>query len=149
VSSSPSHQSNAAAVPSSAREIVEAARWTARRITLVALGSASLGLGLIGIFVPLLPTTCFLLLAAWCYARSSPRLYAKLFRMRWVGEYLRRYRDEHTIPRRVKIVSLGIMWAFITYGVLAFPNMFIRVTLLVIAIGVTWHVAMLRASEQQ
>ena len=65
-----------------------------RRGALLICGTLSLALGMIGIFVPLLPTTCFLLLAAWCYARSSPRLYDRLLRARWIGDYLRRYRDE-------------------------------------------------------
>jgi uncharacterized protein len=148
VSSSPSPQSAARPSPATAREIVEAARWTTRRITLIALGSLSLALGLIGIFVPLLPTTCFLLLAAWCYARSSPRLYARLFKMRWVGDYLRQYRDEHTIPRRVKVISLAVMWSFIGYAVITFPNIFVRIALLATAVGVTWHVVMLKATPE-
>lgn len=115
------------------------ARSHVRRGALLICGTLSLALGMIGIFVPLLPTTCFLLLAAWCYARSSPRLYDRLLRARWIGDYLRRYRDERVIPPRVKVASLVIMWISIGYGVLAFDNRVVRVILLLIAIGVTIH----------
>jgi uncharacterized protein len=126
------------------------ARTRLRRGMLVVCGTMSLGLGILGIFVPLLPTTCFLLAAAWCYARSSPRLYGRLLGSRYIGSYLRRYRDEQAIPARVKSVSLVIMWISIGYGVLTFPNTLVRVALLGVAIAVTVHLVRLptaRATE--
>lgn len=112
---------------------------TARRATLLLCGTLSLGLGLLGIFVPLLPTTCFLLLAAWCYARSSQRLYDRLLNARIIGPYLQRYRDSRVIPPNVKIAALVMMWITIGYAVFTYPNLAVRLTLLAIAIGVTWH----------
>jgi uncharacterized membrane protein YbaN (DUF454 family) len=126
------------------------ARATARpirRAALLVCGTLSLGLGVLGIFVPLLPTTCFLLVAAWCYARSSQRLYDRLMRARWIGGYLRRYRDERSIPIHVKIASLVMMWITIGYSVLVFPNMAVRIALLVTAIAVTWHLYRLPAAR--
>lgn len=110
-----------------------------RRTALLICGTLSLGLGLLGIFVPLLPTTCFLLLAAWCYARSSQRLYDRLMTARLIGPYLQRYRDSRVIPPRVKIAALVMMWITIGYAVLTYPNLGVRLTLLAIAIGVTLH----------
>ena len=121
----------------------------ARRGMLLVCGTLSLALGVFGIFVPLLPTTCFLLLAAWCYARSSPRLYGWLLGSRYVGSYLRRYRDERTIPAPVRTASLVIMWISIGYGVLTVPNLAIRLTLLAIALGVTIHLVRLPASKAE
>ena len=118
-----------------------------RRAALLICGTLSLALGVIGIFVPLLPTTCFLLIAAWCYARSSQRLYDRLMRARWIGNYLRRYRDERAIPVHVKIASLVMMWITIGYSVLVFPNIAVRVALLVTAIAVTWHLYRLPAAK--
>jgi uncharacterized membrane protein YbaN (DUF454 family) len=102
-------------------------------------GTLSLGLGLLGVFIPLLPTTCFLLLAAWCYARSSQRLYDKLLTARLIGPYLQRYRDSRVIPPRVKVGALVMMWITIGYAVVTYPNWVVRLTLLAIAIGVTLH----------
>ncbi|MGQ0539225.1 MAG: YbaN family protein, partial [Gemmatimonadaceae bacterium] len=119
-----------------------------RRYALLICGTLSLGLGLIGVFVPLLPTTCFLLLAAWCYARSSPRLYDKLLTARVVGPYLQRYRDSRVIPPRVKVAALVMMWITIGYAVLTYPNLAVRLTLLAIAVGVTIHLQKLPGSRQ-
>ena len=62
-----------------------------------------MALGIAGIFLPLLPTTPFLLLAAACYVRSSPRLYRWLMNHRWTGEYIRDYREKRGLPLRTKI----------------------------------------------
>lgn len=118
-----------------------------RRAALLVCGTLSLALGILGIFVPLLPTTCFLLVAAWCYARSSQRLYDRLMRARWIGGYLRRYRDERSIPIHVKIASLVMMWITMGYSVIVFPNLAVRVALLVTAIAVTWHLYRLPAAK--
>ena len=118
-----------------------------RRAALIVCGTLSLGLGIIGVFVPLLPTTCFLLIAAWCYARSSSRLYDRLMQAKWIGSYLRRYRDERAIPSHVKTASLVMMWITIGYSVYAFPNMLIRAALLLTAAGVTWHLYRLPSAK--
>lgn len=126
----------------------EASRRPFRRAALIVCGTLSLGLGIVGIFVPLLPTTCFLLVAAWCYARSSSRLYDRLMRAKWIGGYLRRYRDERSIPSHVKIASLTMMWITIGYSIYVFPNMLIRAALLLTAVGVTWHLYRLPSSAK-
>jgi uncharacterized protein len=132
------HQEQAAATVSPASQALPATTGT-RRAALLVCGTLSLGLGLVGVFVPLLPTTCFLLLAAWCYARSSPRLYNRLLNARLIGPYLRRYRDSRVIPPRVKVAALVMMWITIGYAVLTYPNLAVRLVLLAIAIGVTIH----------
>ena len=77
----------------------------------VVLGALSLLLGLVGIFVPLLPTTPFLLLAAALWVRSSPRLYAWLLAHRRLGPYIRNFRENRAIPLRAKILSVTLLWA--------------------------------------
>lgn len=118
-----------------------------RRGALIVCGTLSLGLGILGIFVPLLPTTCFLLIAAWCYARSSSRLYDRLMRARWIGPYLRRYRDERAIPSHVRTASLVMMWITIGYSAFVVPNLLVRVALLLTAIAVTWHLYRLPSAK--
>jgi uncharacterized membrane protein YbaN (DUF454 family) len=126
---------------------VVANRRPFRRAALIICGTLSLALGVVGIFVPLLPTTCFLLVAAWCYARSSSRLYDRLMRAKWIGGYLQRYRDERSIPSHVKIASLVMMWITIGYSASVFPNVLIRVALLLTAAGVTWHLYRLPSAK--
>ena len=73
------------------------------RLLLIIAGTVSVGLGIIGMFIPLLPTTPFLLLAAACYARSSQRLYHWLLYNKWFGKYIRNYLQRKGIPLKLKI----------------------------------------------
>ncbi len=119
---------------------------------LIILGAVSLVLGIVGIFVPLLPTTPFLLLTAALWVRSSPRLYEWLLSHRYFGEYLRNYRENRAIPLRAKVISLTLMWAAMLYCILAVVNQWwwAQALLLAVAIGVTWHIlsfATLRRTE--
>ena len=77
--------------------------------TLVVLGCLCVALGAIGIVVPGMPTTCFLLLASWLFARSSPRLHRRLLDHRRLGAYLR-MAETGAMPLRAKRVSLAAMW---------------------------------------
>lgn len=73
------------------------------------VGSVSLGLGLIGVLLPVMPTTPFVLLAAACYARASPRLHQRMRYNRWIGPMLRDWERHRSLTRRVKAVALGMM----------------------------------------
>ena len=79
------------------------------RLFLLCLGWAMVGIGLVGIFLPLLPTTPFLLLAAWLFSRSSPRLERWLFDHPWFGQPLRDWRRDGAISRRAKICAISLM----------------------------------------
>jgi uncharacterized membrane protein YbaN (DUF454 family) len=68
-------------------------------------------------------------------------------RARWIGGYLRRYRDERAIPVHVKIASVVMMWITIGYSVVVFPNLLIRAALLLTAGAVTWHLYRLPAAK--
>ncbi len=72
------------------------------RALLIVVGTVSLVTGIVGIILPLLPTTPFLLLAAACYARSSERFYNGLLANRWFGPPIREWREEHTVSTRSK-----------------------------------------------
>jgi len=118
-----------------------------KKTALLVAGSLSLGLGIIGVFVPLLPTTPFLLLAAACYVRSSPRLYRWLMANRLLGTYIRNYRSGAGVPRRAKIASICFLWLTIGYSAAYVVHSApVRVVLVLIAIGVTVHIASIRTS---
>ena len=111
------------------------------RLALVVSGTFFLGLGIIGIFLPLLPTTPFILLAASCYARSSKRLYNWLLNNRWFGNYIKNYREGKGVPFKVKILSISFLWIVIGYSVIFVVSVFlIRIVLFLIAVGVTIHI---------
>lgn len=110
------------------------------RYILIALGFASVGLAVIGIFVPILPTTPFLLLAAFLFGRSSPRFYAWLHDNRWFGEYLRNYRAGRGLPLREKVLTICALWVAILLSVaFALSSWWPRAVLLFIAAAVTFH----------
>jgi len=118
---------------------------TITRTILIAIGTSSLALGIAGIFLPILPTTPFLLLAAACYARSSRRFYHWLISNRFFGEYIRNYLERRGIPLRVKVLSIALLW--ITIGcsaAFAVDALWARILLAVIAVGVTAHILSLR-----
>ena len=111
------------------------------RVLCIIVGSVSLILGIIGIFVPLLPTTPFLLLTAFFYTKGSQRSYNWLMNQPVLGKYIRDYRENKIIPLRAKIISLVLMWASMTYCVICLIHKWpIRMLLVMIAVGVTIHV---------
>lgn len=81
---------------------------------LLAAGVLSTALGVLGIFLPLLPTVPFLLLAAACFARSSERLHRWLVEHRHLGPMFRGYLEGSGIPRRAKVTAIALVWATIT-----------------------------------
>jgi uncharacterized protein len=81
-----------------------------RRIYL-ALGYASFALGILGVVLPVLPTTPFIILAAWCFVRSNPALAARLYNHPRFGTLLASWRDQRAIPSRAKIYALLVMAA--------------------------------------
>jgi len=93
----------------------------ARRWALVALGIACIGLGGIGVVVPGIPTTVFLIAASWCFTRSCPWLEDRLIRNRFFGPYLRYLDGKTAMPKRVMWTTLAVMWAaIVTSTVLLF-----------------------------
>ena len=112
------------------------------KIILTILGLLSLTLGVIGIFVPLLPTTPFLLLAAACFFRSSKSLYEKLINSKHLGQYIRDYRENKRIPLRAKVFSLTLLWASLIYCIFFVANgtFWLQILLAIILIGVTIHI---------
>lgn len=107
----------------------------------IILGSLSLALGVLGIFVPLLPTTPLLLLAAALYFRSSPRLYEWLLNHPRLGEYIRNFRESRAIPLRVKIVSVSLVWLTIGYCIVAVVDeWWAQVLMGVLAVAISWHI---------
>jgi uncharacterized membrane protein YbaN (DUF454 family) len=80
------------------------------RYILFTIGWISFVLGIIGILLPVLPTTPFLLLSAACFLRSSPRFYIWLTEHRWWGKYIRYYLNGEGIPRRIKILIIVMLW---------------------------------------
>ena len=108
----------------------------------IILGSIFVGLGFIGIFVPGLPTTPFLLLSAGCYIRSSDRLYNWLLNHKIFGKYIQEIRENRSISLRSKIISLIAMWLMISLSAFVFIEI-LWIRMLVIILGVIGTIVIL------
>jgi uncharacterized membrane protein YbaN (DUF454 family) len=110
-----------------------------------AAGILSIGLAVAGVFLPVLPTTPFLLLAAAAFARGSPRLEAWMLGHRIFGRMIRDYRERRGIRLGVKIFAISILWLTIGASALfAVTHIAARIALGLVAAAVTWHIASFR-----
>lgn len=107
------------------------------RALLWIVGSISLALGIIGIVLPGLPTTPFILLAAACYAKASPRLHAWLLNHRLFGPMLRDWEANRSLTRRTKTIAVGSMLVMVSFSIWSFRHRWIAQVVLVVlgAIG--------------
>ncbi len=120
------------------------------RYLLFFAGTLFLGLGLIGIVLPILPTTPFLLLTAACYARSSKRFYEWLINNKLFGKYIKNYRENNGIPLKGKILAISLLWTTIIFSTLFFINeFFISLFLVIIASFVTIYLIKIKTFKQK
>jgi uncharacterized membrane protein YbaN (DUF454 family) len=120
-----------------------------KRYLLIALGTLCLAIGIVGIFTPILPTTPFLLLAAFCYLRSSARFYRWLMNNRVFGGYIRSYTEGRGIPLKVKLFTITLLWVTIGISIWLVSNMIVTAILLVVAVGVSLHIAFIRGKKDR
>jgi uncharacterized membrane protein YbaN (DUF454 family) len=119
------------------------------RLLWVTAGTISLAVGIVGIAVPILPTTPFVLIAAACYLRGSKRMYDWMVENRYIGSYLRDYMEGRGISIRAKATSVAVLWALILLSaIFATSNSAIRIVLLAIAVAVTAHLVTLRGKTE-
>lgn len=111
------------------------------------IGTISLCLGLLGIFIPILPTTPFLLITATLYAKSSDKLYRWLMSNPHLGPYIKDFREYRTLPLRVKVISISTLWCTILLSMYLVEIVFVRLLLLIIAIAVTIHILHYKTKE--
>lgn len=111
------------------------------RALLIACGTLCVGLGILGIFLPLMPTTVFLLLAAACYARSSDRFHRRLVEHPWLGPYIR---QRNGMTARQKAITLTVLWLSLAATMIWTARApWLRALLIMIGVGVTLHVSRL------
>lgn len=120
------------------------------RYLLILAGTISLVCGIIGIFLPIIPTTPFLLLAAACYARSSQRFYHWLMNNKMFGNYIKNYYGGKGIPVKFKIFTISLLWLTILTSIYYIINNFwIKLLLMIIAIGVSIHIITIKTHQHK
>lgn len=119
-----------------------------KKTLLIVAGVVSLTLGGIGVFLPLLPTTPFVLLAAGCFAGSSPAMHRWLCRSRFFGEYIENYRTNAGVSKSIKIRAIVFLWAGLALSAAAVHKPLVRVILAVVGICVSTHLLMMKAKDE-
>ena len=116
-----------------------------RKAILIFLGTVCVGLGVLGMFLPLMPTTVFLLLAAYCYSKSSEKFHTWLLTNRLCGKYITNYKSGRGITVRQKVSTCLTLWASIGLSIwLIDGKLWVSLLLAAIAIGVTAHILWLK-----
>jgi len=111
-------------------------------------GFILVAVGIIGIFLPLLPTTIFLILASVCFLKSSPKANEWLRNHKILGVYIDNYQNKTGLTRNAKIANIITLWTSISLSAfLLTDELYIRIILLVIAIGVTIHILMIKTKR--
>ena len=111
-----------------------------RNILLMTIGWLTVVLAIIGIFLPLLPTVPFLLVAAWCFTQSSPRCRAWLFNHRILGPLVQQWSGQKTIPLPVKLRAIVSIWAGMIISMLLVKKIYLVVMLAIIGSAVSFYI---------
>lgn len=120
------------------------------KIILIICGWFFVGLGFIGAFVPLMPTTVFLLIAAACFAKSSDKFYNWLLNNKLLGKYIKNYREGNGMPIKAKIFSISLMFVtMFSTGVFAIQVLWVRILLAGIFIAVSSYILSVRTLEKE
>jgi uncharacterized membrane protein YbaN (DUF454 family) len=121
-----------------------------KKYALIAAGFCTFILGVIGIFLPLLPTTPFLLLSAAFFLRSSDRLYRWITNHKVFGKYIKYYFEYRAVTKRSKIITLGFLWAVILSSILFIADsLWLKIILAAVAVGVTIHIVTMRTLTKE
>ena len=113
-------------------------------------GTVCICLGILGIFLPILPTTPFLLLAAFCYGRGSKRFYHWLVNRSRLGSYIRSYKEGRGIPLKQKVLTIVLLWLTIGFAIgFVATTWWLKALLLVVAAGVTIHLSKIKTRRQE
>ncbi|MDO9557986.1 MAG: YbaN family protein [Coriobacteriia bacterium] len=111
------------------------------RPILIVCGWLCVGLGFVGVFLPVMPTTIFLIIAAWCFARSSERFHAWLIAHPLLGPYIRDYLSGKGMPLRAKIVALSLMWiACVSSAIIVVPVLVGDIAVIGCAVAGSWMI---------
>lgn len=119
-----------------------------KKIFLLVFGFIFLGLGSIGLFLPILPTTPFILVSSICFASSSKKMSEWLEKNPYFRSYIENYRTNNGIPYYVKKRSIISLWTGLTLSMILTKKLMITVILTLIGIGVSIHILTMKTKEE-
>ena len=116
------------------------------RVIIAVIGFILLGVGAVGVIIPVLPTTPFVMAAAGCFAASSKKCYDRLYGNRIFGQYIENYRNKKGISPKLKIASIAFLWAGLSISMIVSKLQWAYILLPIVGIGVTVHLIMIKTS---
>jgi len=117
------------------------------KILLSALGCASLALGVIGVFLPILPTTPFILLTAWCFSRSSDQFHNWLINHKYLGNIIKAWQSESGIPSQACYKAIAMTWLGMLISMLIIAKVWAVVLLCSIGLAVSFYLLRMRKTQ--
>lgn len=127
---------------------IAATHFSSMKILLTVIGSIAVALAVLGLFLPLLPTTPFLLLASACYVRGSERMHRRLLDNPVFGEYLRNFEAGKGIPRRAKLIALTLLWASLLFSIQQFRIVPLQIVLAAIGTAVSIYLLKMKTLDK-
>lgn len=116
---------------------------------LILLGFITLVLGVVGIFLPLLPTTPFLLLSAYFFSKSSDKFYNMLLTNKYVGKYITDFREGNGITMKTKVSSVLMMWLAVGSSIIWFIDFVpAKIILFVISSSVSYYLLSMKTLKE-
>ncbi len=115
-----------------------------KRFLYTAAGLLALAAGLIGIFIPVWPTTPFLLLASFCFLRGSEKLHDWLINHKVFGAYIRDYTEHRAVRKKAKIGTLVFLWASLILSIILVKPLYVDLILVAVGIAVSIHILTLK-----
>jgi len=113
-------------------------------VLLTIFGFAALCFGLLGLLLPVLPTTPFVLCAAGCFGAANPSMYRKLAANRYFGEYVRNYKERSGISRTARVYALVFLWTSLFISGVISDSFLVRIFLLAVGVAVSIHIFTIR-----
>lgn len=118
-----------------------------KKILLCACGWILIALAALGIFLPVLPTTPFVIVAAACFSIGSPKICRLLEKNSVFGPYIENWRTKQGIPFTVKIKAISTLWILLILSALIAGELSLTLLLAIIGIGVTIHLLLIKSKE--
>ena len=120
------------------------------RATFLTCGFLFTFFAFLGVLLPVVPTTPFLIVAAACFYRSSGRFYNMIMYNRYFGHYLQDYRSGKGIPLRVKIMALVFLWISTLVSVFIFiPYLWLEILVIAVDVAITVHLYLVRTKQEE
>jgi len=111
-------------------------------------GFIFLGLGIIGIFLPVLPTTPFLLLTSFCFLRSSEKLHGWLLNHKVFGPPVKNYIEHRALRAKTKAVAVATLWLSLGISIVLVPNIYVDIVLVAVGVFVSIYLLSLKTLRQ-